>query len=93
MKQRKALLQTLTKDQFHALCEVIINAYKGNVLVSDYYVKKLFSFKRNIQMLADKRVPQPQEKDSCNKTRHHTLGAQASAFHAERGTSRHCFRF
>ena len=49
-------MQTLTKDQFHALCEVIINVYKGNVPVSNYYVKKLFSFKRNIQMLADKHV-------------------------------------
>ena len=26
-KQRKALLQTLTRDQFHALCEIVINVY------------------------------------------------------------------
>lgn len=55
-KQRKALLQTLTRDQFHALCEVVINVYKGNVPVSNYYVKKLFPFKRSIQLLADKHV-------------------------------------
>ena len=59
VKQRKALLNTLTKDQFHALCEVIINVYKGNVPVSNYYVKKLFPFKRSIQMVADKHVSNP----------------------------------
>lgn len=62
VKQRKALLQTLTKDQFHALCEVIINVYKGNVPVSHYYVKKLFPFKRSIQMLADKHVSPKRKK-------------------------------
>ena len=56
VKQRKALLQTLTRDQFHALCEVVINVYKGNVPVSNYYVKKLLPFKRSIQLLADKHV-------------------------------------
>ena len=55
-KQRKALLQTLTRDQFHALCEIVINVYKGNVPVSNYYVKKLLPFKRSIQLLADKHV-------------------------------------
>ena len=45
VKQRKALLHTITKDQFHALCEVIINVYKGNFPVSNYYVKKLFPSK------------------------------------------------
>ena len=62
VKQRKVLLQTLTKDQFHALCEVIINVYKGNVPVSNYYVKKLFPFKRSIQMIADKRVSPKRKK-------------------------------
>ena len=38
VKQRKTLLHTLTKDQFHALCEVIVNVDKGNVPVSTYYV-------------------------------------------------------
>ena len=56
VKQRKALLHTITKDQFDALCEVIINVYKGNVPVSNYYVKKLFPFKRSIQMVADKHI-------------------------------------
>ena len=55
-KQRKALLQTLTRDQFHALCEIVINVYKGNVPVSNYYVKKLLPFKRSFQLLADKHV-------------------------------------
>ena len=62
IKQRKALLQTLTKDQFHAVCEVILNVYKGNVPVSNYYVKKLFPFKRSIQMIADKRVSPKRKK-------------------------------
>ena len=62
VKQRKALLNTLTKDQFHALCEVIINVYKGNVPVSNYYVKKLFPFKRSIQMVADKHVSTKRKK-------------------------------
>lgn len=62
VKQRKALLQTLTKDQFHALCEVIINVYKGSVPVSNYYVKKLFPFKRSIQMLADNHVSPKRKK-------------------------------
>ena len=56
VKQRKALLQTLTKDQFHALCEIILNVYKGTVPVSDYYVKRLFPFKRSIQMMTNKHV-------------------------------------
>ena len=62
IKQRKALLQTLTKDQFHAVCEVILNVYKGNVPVSNYYVKKLFPFKRSIQVIADKRVSPKRKK-------------------------------
>ena len=33
-----------------------INVYKGNVPVSNYSVKKLFPFKRGIQMLTDKNV-------------------------------------
>ena len=69
IKQRKALLQTLTKDQFHALCEIIINVYKGNVPVSNYYVKKLFPFKRSIQMMADKRVS-PQHKKKILAVKH-----------------------
>lgn len=69
VKQRKALLQTLTKDQFHALCEVIINVYKGSVPVSNYYVKKLFPFKRNIQMLADNHVS-PKRKQKILAVKH-----------------------
>lgn len=56
VKQRKALLQTLTKDQFYALSEIILNVYKGTVPVSDYYVKKLLPFKRSIQMMTQKHV-------------------------------------
>ena len=88
VKQRKALLQTLTKDQFHALCEIILNVYKGSVPVSDYYVKKLFPFKRSIQMMTNKH----KEKASGDETCYATFDAQASAFHAERETSRYCFR-
>ena len=69
IKQRKALLKTLTKHQFHALCEIIINVYKGNVPVSNYYVKKLFPFKRSIQMVADKRVS-PQRKKKILAVKH-----------------------
>ena len=69
IKQRKALLQTLTKDQFNALCEIIINVYKRNVPVSNYYMKKLFPFKRSIQMVADKRVS-PQRKKKILAVKH-----------------------
>ena len=62
IKQRKTLLQTLTKDQSHAVCKVILNVYKGNVPVSNYYVKKLFPFKRSIQMFTDKRVSPKRKK-------------------------------
>ena len=63
VKQRKALLYTLTKDKFHALCAVIVNVYKGFVPVRTHYVKKLFPFKKSIQMVADKHVSTKRKKN------------------------------
>lgn len=50
-KQRKVLLQTVTKEQLKALCEVIWNVYKGTVPVGDRYVKKLTPYKTIIRSL------------------------------------------
>lgn len=40
-KQRKALLKTMTENQQQALCEVILNVYKGTFPLSKYYIRRL----------------------------------------------------
>jgi len=41
VKQRKALLETITSDQLQILCEIALNVYRGTFPVSGYYIKKL----------------------------------------------------
>ena len=69
------LLQgTLTKDQFNALCEVIINVYNEIFQSAIIMLRNCFPskevFKRSICRKIF--VPIPQEKDTDIKTRHHT---------------------
>jgi len=39
VKQRKALIQIITKDQLHAVCEIVLNVYRDSFHVSDAYKK------------------------------------------------------
>lgn len=55
-KQRKALLKTMTENQQQALCEVILNVYKGTFPLSKYYIKRLRPYQSTIHSLSSKKV-------------------------------------
>lgn len=57
-KQRKALLKTMTKNQQQALCEVILNVYKGTFPLTKYYFKRLspYAYRSTIYKLSSKTV-------------------------------------
>ena len=60
--QRKALLNTVTGEQLNALCEIVYNIYKRTVKLSQYFVKQLLPFKKDILKLIDKRLSEAQKK-------------------------------
>ena len=60
-KQRKILIRSIDSSQLHALCEIILNIYRGNVPVTTYYIRKLLPLKSLIRKLIDRSV--------SNKTR------------------------
>lgn len=55
-KQRKALLKTMTENQQQALCEVILNVYKGTFPITKYYIRKLSPYRSVIHRLSSKTV-------------------------------------
>lgn len=55
-KQRKALLKTMTENQQQALCEVILNVYKGTFPLTKYYIKRLSTYRNTIYKLSSKTV-------------------------------------
>ena len=69
-KQRRALIKTATIKQIRALCEIVLNVFKGIVPISEYHVKKLVSFKRTIHYLVNKTV-------LLNKKKSHLLRLQS----------------
>lgn len=60
-QQRKALIQTLSEEQLHVLSKVIYNVYKGTLPLSRYYVKKLTSYRKDIETVINRNVGKKQK--------------------------------
>lgn len=58
VKQRKAMLLSMTNEQLKVLCEVVYNVYKGTLPLSRYYINKLYRYKKDIQTIIDRDVEQ-----------------------------------
>ena len=52
----------MTGEQLNALCEIVYNIYKRTVKLSQYFVKQLVPFKKDILKLIDKRLSEAQKK-------------------------------
>ena len=63
VKQRKAILDTLTEEQLRALCEIVVNILKGTVNLSPKQKQKLRKRKRILYQLASKSVPSKTKKE------------------------------
>ena len=46
----------MTENQQQALCEVILNVYKGTFPLSKYYIKRLRPYQSTIHSLSSKKV-------------------------------------
>lgn len=70
LKQRKALLGSISKEQLLALCEVILNIIKGVIPISQGAKDKLRRYAKVLRLLAAKgRVSQRKKIDLL--VRHH----------------------
>ena len=54
--QRKALVDTITKEQFRALSQVIVNALHLNIPLEKSVVSKLKSHRKTFALLSDRKV-------------------------------------
>jgi hypothetical protein len=54
--QRKALLETASKEQYYALCEVILNVASGVTELDDAIVEKLKKHRQTIRTWSDRRL-------------------------------------
>ena len=54
--QRKALVDTITKEQFRALSQVIVNALHLNIPLEKSVVSKLKSHRKTFVLLSDRKV-------------------------------------
>ena len=55
-QQRKALLDTITKEQFKAVSEIILNVAHLKIPVSKSSISKLSRHKKTIELLVNKQV-------------------------------------
>ena len=55
-KQRKALLQNAGPALLKSLCECTLNVLKGNVRLTSHQKRQLVRHKRNLRLLADRKV-------------------------------------
>lgn len=55
-KQRRALLRSLSDEQFQVLCEVALNIYKGTIHLSHRQIKTLVPFKSVLEFIINKHV-------------------------------------
>jgi len=71
-KQRKALVNTITSEQLHALCEVLLNVYRGTIFISPQYVRKFQPYKTLFRTIISRRVSKKRKKKVLLK-RHKAL--------------------
>ncbi len=55
-KQRRALLNTITRDQLKAISEIVHNINKSNIILSEDQKRKLRKKRRLIYVLGQKRL-------------------------------------
>lgn len=67
--QRKALLKTVPTKQLNALCKIFYNVYKRMVKLSQYFVKQLVPFKKEILNIVNKRLCASQKKTALIRLR------------------------
>ncbi|KAJ8321129.1 hypothetical protein KUTeg_001324 [Tegillarca granosa] len=56
VKQRVAILKTITDAQLQVICEICLNIYKGKLELTQKYVKQLFPYQRFIETIISKRI-------------------------------------
>ena len=57
-QERKSLLRHASKRQLKSLYIVCLNAVRGNLKLAPHVVKRLRRYRKTIETLGDKRVPQ-----------------------------------
>jgi hypothetical protein len=66
--QRKALLDTITREQLKALTEVTHNLLQGNIPIAEAHKRRLRKHKSFLRILGDIKVPVSQKRDAlCRK--------------------------
>lgn len=55
-KQRKAIINTITKAQLDILCEIVLNFYRGTFDLNQYQIKKVLPYRRFIETFISKTV-------------------------------------
>lgn len=68
-KQRKALLQTITDAQLRAICELVLNIYRGTFNVPSIYVRKLAPHRKLIETLVDRAINKKHKKQLLSQKR------------------------
>lgn len=53
-KQRKALFKTISDSQLRAVCEIVLNIYKGTIPVSKAFVDKLRPYRTVLSSLSSR---------------------------------------
>ena len=76
--QRKALIDTITKDQLRALTEITINLLQGILSLSPVHKSKLRKHRKLIRLIGDKSISLKTKKKSlCRQTHVVTLLLQS----------------
>lgn len=71
-KQRRALLESISKDQLLTLCELVLNVIKGVIPVSQASKDKLRRYAKILRTLAEKRSVSRRKKIDL-LVKHHRL--------------------
>ena len=66
--QRRALIETASKDQIDTLCEIALNTRDGNIDASPEQIKALRRHRDRVIFLADKRVPWTEKKEDLEQS-------------------------
>ena len=70
LKQRKAIINTMDKDQLCFICEVALNVLAGNLPISDNIKKQLLPHKSFLRQLANRKISNRFKKKLLNQSTH-----------------------
>lgn len=68
--QRKALIDTITKEQLRALTEITINVLQGVISLTSVYKDKLKKYKTLVTLIGDTSVSAKRKKTALRKNAH-----------------------